>query len=127
MDIKIIPMSRSEKFFVAAGRDPRGLPVVAGDGKIVGMVNDMWVDEPEQLVVILNWNWITLSNGTRLVPMTMARIHSIAWLLSRFLQSILMMSCIALKTKSPCSKRKRSHLLRRWDALCLSGATKPQL
>jgi len=26
------------------------LPVVAGDGKIVGMINDMWVDEPEQLV-----------------------------------------------------------------------------
>ena len=74
---KIIPMSRSEKFFVAAGRDPRGLPVVAGDGKIVGMINDMWVDEPEQLVRYLELELEpALGNGSRLVPMTMARIHS---------------------------------------------------
>ena len=72
---KIIPMSRSEKFFVAAGRDPRGLPVVAGDGKIVGMINDMWMNQ-NSWSVILNWNWIPHWAMGRLVPMTMARIHS---------------------------------------------------
>mgnify|MGYP005746935561 FL=1 len=47
---KIIPMSANSKFFVGAGRDPRDLPVVAGDGEVVGKISDMWIDEPEQLV-----------------------------------------------------------------------------
>ncbi|MDZ7599698.1 MAG: hypothetical protein U5J82_15780 [Desulfobacterales bacterium] len=33
---KIVPMARPTDFHVSAGRDPRGLPVVAGDGEIVG-------------------------------------------------------------------------------------------
>ena len=41
------------------------------------MINDMWVDEPEQLVRYLELELDpALGNGTRLVPMTMARIHS---------------------------------------------------
>ncbi|MGY9045558.1 hypothetical protein P775_06060 [Puniceibacterium antarcticum] len=72
---KIIPMSATEHFHVSAGRDPRGLPVVAGDGKIVGMISDLWIDEPEQMVRYLE---ITLDagfgTGTRLVPMPMVRI-----------------------------------------------------
>ncbi|WP_299374125.1 photosynthetic reaction center subunit H [uncultured Tateyamaria sp.] len=72
---KIIPMSANEAFRHAAGRDPRGLPVMAGDGEIVGRVTDMWVDEPEQLVRYLEYTldpkWGT---GNRLVPLTMARI-----------------------------------------------------
>ena len=32
------------------GSDPRGMPVVSGDDVIVGMIIDMWIDEPEQLV-----------------------------------------------------------------------------
>jgi photosynthetic reaction center H subunit len=75
---KIIPMSASSgQFSVSGGRDPRDLPVEAGDGAIVGKIVDMWVDEPEQLVRYLE---IELSpsqgEGTRLVPMTLARIHS---------------------------------------------------
>lgn len=74
---KIVPMAASDHFHVAAGRDPRGLPVQAGDGAIVGRISDMWVDEPEQLVRYLE---ITLDgeagNGKRLVPMTLARIKS---------------------------------------------------
>lgn len=74
---KIVPMSNIDSFVVAAGRDPRGLPLEAGDGAIVGMISDMWVDAPEQLVRYLE---VTLNaehgSGKRLVPLTMARIHS---------------------------------------------------
>ncbi|MEY8841961.1 photosynthetic reaction center subunit H [Cribrihabitans sp. XS_ASV171] len=72
---KIVPMAATESFHVAAGRDPRGLPVMAGDGAVAGTVTDMWIDEPEQLVRYLE---IELEGGAgkRLVPMTMARIRS---------------------------------------------------
>ncbi len=74
---KIIPMSANDAFRFAAGRDPRGLPVQAGDGEIVGRISDMWIDEPEQLVryleIELDAKW---GKGSRLVPMTFARIGS---------------------------------------------------
>ena len=74
---KIIPMSTKESFSVASGRDPRGLPVMSGDGEVVGKVVDMWIDEPEQLVRYLEFTldpkWGT---GNRLVPLTLARIGS---------------------------------------------------
>ncbi|MCM2562054.1 photosynthetic reaction center subunit H [Lutimaribacter sp. EGI FJ00015] len=71
---KIIPMASSDHFHVSAGRDPRGLPVQAGDGKLVGRITDMWIDEPEQLVRYLE---IELDEGgKRLVPMTLAKIKS---------------------------------------------------
>lgn len=72
---KIVPMAASDQFHVAAGRDPRGLPVKAGDGEIVGTISDMWLDQPEQLVRYLE---IELDadhgGGKRLVPITMTRI-----------------------------------------------------
>ncbi len=74
---KIVPMSGADSFVVAAGRDPRGLPVQAGDGEIVGSISDMWIDEPEQLVRYLE---IDLNkeggSGKRLVPMQLAQIKS---------------------------------------------------
>mmetsp|Transcript_28722 Transcript_28722/g.54347 ORF Transcript_28722/g.54347 Transcript_28722/m.54347 type:complete len:257 (+) Transcript_28722:520-1290(+) len=72
---KIIPMSGNKAFKHAAGTDPRGLPVMAADGEVVGKVVDMWIDEPEQLVRYLEFTldakWGT---GNRLVPLTLARI-----------------------------------------------------
>jgi photosynthetic reaction center H subunit len=72
---KIVPMGQTEAYRVSAGRDPRGLPVVAGDGEVVGTVSDMWIDAPEQLVRYLE---IELDEdhggGTRLVPMTFSKI-----------------------------------------------------
>lgn len=69
---KIVPMVRAAGFAVAAGRDPRGLPVQAGDLEVVGRISDMWVDAPEQLVRYLE---IELNSGTkRLVPMAMVKI-----------------------------------------------------
>ena len=68
-------MSGSEHFRVYAGRDPRGLPVVAGDGAIVGKVTDMWIDEPEQLVRYLELEIdAEYGGGSRLVPITFTRI-----------------------------------------------------
>jgi len=72
---KLIPMSQSGAFRVSAGRDPRGLPVLAGDGAMVGTVSDIWIDGPEQLIRYLE---IALDadhgGGTRLVPMQFCRI-----------------------------------------------------
>ena len=74
---KIVPMAANEAFSHAAGRDPRGLPVMSGDDEVVGRVVDMWIDEPEQLVRYLEYTldakWGT---GNRLVPLTLARIKS---------------------------------------------------
>ncbi|MFW5655441.1 MAG: photosynthetic reaction center subunit H [Roseicyclus sp.] len=72
---KIVPMGQTEAYRVSAGRDPRGLPVVAGDGEVVGTVSDMWIDAPEQMVRYLE---IELDGdhggGTRLVPMTFSKV-----------------------------------------------------
>ncbi|NSX53456.1 photosynthetic reaction center subunit H [Parasulfitobacter algicola] len=72
---KILPMASLPGFAVSAGRDPRGLPVQAGDLEIVGRITDMWIDEPEQLVRFLEFEldpqWGT---GKRLVPIQMVRI-----------------------------------------------------
>ena len=70
---KIVPMRQLPSFDVAAGRDPRGLPVEAGDGEVVGEVVDVWIDEPEALVRYLE---VELADGagTRLLPLYFARI-----------------------------------------------------
>ena len=74
---KIVPMAATEHFHVAAGRDPRGMPVQAGDGEIVGTITDMWLDEPEQMVRYLEMELNEdLGGGKRLIPLTMARIRS---------------------------------------------------
>ena len=70
--VKIRPMSELPEFLIAAGQDPRGLPVVSGDKVEVGTVNDIWVDIPEQMIRYLS---IELGDGgVRLVPMTMVRV-----------------------------------------------------
>ena len=74
---KIVPMGSTDQFHVAAGRDPRGLPVMAGDGEIVGKIIDMWIDEPEQLVRYIEAELDADHGGGKcLIPLTMARIKS---------------------------------------------------
>jgi len=69
---KIQPMRVHGEYAAAGGRDPRGMPVVAGDGEIVGEISDMWVDVPEMLVRYLE---VDLGGGDkRLIPMPLARI-----------------------------------------------------
>ncbi len=69
---KIVPLAQLDGFQVSAGRDPRGLPVQAGDLEVVGRISDMWVDASEQLVRYLEVDLNT--GGKRLIPMTMAKI-----------------------------------------------------
>lgn len=72
---KIKPMSMLEDFRISYGRDPRGLPVVGGDGEVAGRVTDIWVDVPEQMVRYLTVDLNPEGSGkTRLVPMTMSKI-----------------------------------------------------
>jgi photosynthetic reaction center H subunit len=69
---KLRPMASVDGMAISAGRDPRGLPVQAGDLEVVGRIKELWVDVPEQLVRYLE---VDLNNGSsRLVPMTMCKI-----------------------------------------------------
>lgn len=71
---KLRPMAHCHGFEVSSGRDPRGMEVATKDMKKAGIVKEMWVDEPEQMVRYLE---IELADGsTRLIPMTLARITS---------------------------------------------------
>jgi len=70
---KIVPLGHATDFFVSAGIDPRGMPVISGDRMKVGKVSDMWIDEPEHLVRYLEID-LDSGAGRRLVPMGMARI-----------------------------------------------------
>jgi len=73
--IKIKPMSKLPDFHVSAGTDPRGKPVVAGDGEVVGRITDMWVDIPEALVRYLVIDVNPEGSGKlRLIPMNFALI-----------------------------------------------------
>lgn len=61
------------------------MPVIAGDGEIVGKIVDMWIDEPEQMVRYLEIELdAEFGEGTRLVPLTLARI----WLNAVHVKSI---------------------------------------
>ncbi|MGR3434122.1 MAG: photosynthetic reaction center subunit H [Shimia sp.] len=74
---KIVPMSRLNGFMISAGRDPRGMTVVAADGEPVGVISDLWVDEPEQLVRYFEIELTDqIGGGTRLVPKDLAAIKS---------------------------------------------------
>lgn len=75
--VKIRPLSSLPDFKVSAGRDPRGLAVVGGDGEVVGRITDMWVDVPEALVRFLTVDLNPEGSGkTRLIPINMAKIMS---------------------------------------------------
>ncbi|OYQ34582.1 photosynthetic reaction center subunit H [Niveispirillum lacus] len=50
-DLRIVPLRLAKGFAIAEGQtDPRGLPVLACDGKVAGTVNDVWVDRSEHLI-----------------------------------------------------------------------------
>jgi len=51
--------------------DPRGCAVIACDGKQGGTVTDLWVDRAEPL---FRYAEVDVGDGTRLLPMTMARV-----------------------------------------------------
>ena len=72
---KIRPMAGLDDFKVSAGRDPRGLPVTGADGEVVGRIDDMWVDVPENMVRYLSVDLNPEGSGkTRLIPINLCRI-----------------------------------------------------
>lgn len=74
---KIRPMHLLPDFKVSAGRDPRGLPVVGGDGEVVGRVVDLWIDVPEQVIRFLTLDLNPEGSGRlRLVPFQMVRVKA---------------------------------------------------
>ncbi len=53
-DPKIVPMRVAKEFWVEEkDPDPRGMPVIALDGKQAGTVKDIWVDRSEMRVLFL--------------------------------------------------------------------------
>jgi photosynthetic reaction center H subunit len=74
---KIVPMSGHEDFFVSAGYDPRGLPVLSRDDQVVAHISDMWIDPSEHEVRYLEFELEPeYGQGKRLVPITMAKVTS---------------------------------------------------
>ncbi|MEL6126647.1 MAG: photosynthetic reaction center subunit H [Pseudomonadota bacterium] len=70
---KIMPISSNDAYSHKAGRDPRGMPVIAGDGETVGTITDMWIDAPEMLIRYLAVELdADHGGGTRLIPFNMA-------------------------------------------------------
>jgi photosynthetic reaction center H subunit len=68
----IQPMRGLHNMRILAGKDPRGLPVIAGDGEEAGTITDLWLDEVDFNVRYLEAD---LGGGdTRLIPMPLARI-----------------------------------------------------
>ncbi len=73
---KIQPMSAHDDFFLTAGRDPRGMPVLSKDDQVVGHISDMWIDPAEHEVRYLEID-LEAEHGTgkRLVPMPLVRVQ----------------------------------------------------
>lgn len=69
---KLQPMRNLPAVSVAAGKDPRGMTVKAGDGEIMGEVTDLWIDVPEQMIRYLEYK--IADGSTRIVPFTLARV-----------------------------------------------------
>ncbi len=73
---RIVPM-RVAKAFVVEGRDPdpRGMDVIGGDGKVAGVVADLWVDLAEPMIMFLETD-LGAEHGNRhvMVPMGFCRV-----------------------------------------------------
>jgi photosynthetic reaction center H subunit len=74
----IVPLRVAQEFSVFAGPDPRGWDVVAADGKVAGVVKDLWIDRADSLVRYLEVELPASENAQpphRLVPFTMLRLQ----------------------------------------------------
>lgn len=73
-EIKIVPLRLAEGFFLESrDPDPRGMTVIAGDGKAAGTVKDVWVDRSETIIRYLE---VEVSGVSRrvLLPVNFTRI-----------------------------------------------------
>ena len=84
---KLTRMSGHADFFVSAGRDPRGLPVLSRDDQVIGHVTDMWIDPSEHLVRYLEYKFDPQwGGGTALVPITLAKVKE-RWVMVKSLKA----------------------------------------
>jgi photosynthetic reaction center H subunit len=67
--VLIVPMRTTTGFAVNAGPNPIGFKVVAADGKVAGVVTDLWIDRADYLVRYFEIE--LASGGSRLLPITM--------------------------------------------------------
>lgn len=73
-ETKIVPLRAAHGFFLETrDPDPRGMTVVAADGKVAGTVRDVWVDRSEVLI-----RYLEVEVGTRrvLLPTNFSRIDA---------------------------------------------------
>ena len=69
----IMPLRKALAHSVAPdGPNPVGMAVIAADGARAGTVVDIWIDEAESIIRYLE---VDIGTGTRLLPMTMARVR----------------------------------------------------
>jgi photosynthetic reaction center H subunit len=72
---KIVPSRIDDHFGVWTGdADPRGMTVIAADGRAVGTVSDIWVDRSEHLIRYLEIGTAAPGIGSLLVPMTLSLV-----------------------------------------------------
>ncbi|MFO1057957.1 MAG: photosynthetic reaction center subunit H [Dongiaceae bacterium] len=72
-ELRIVPLRVATDYGVdAEDPDPRGMAVIAADGRRAGTVADIWVDRADAVIRYLE---VGLADGHRvLLPMTMARV-----------------------------------------------------
>ena len=72
----IVPMRVASDFSFDAGPDPRGWDVVGADGKVAGVVKDLWVDRADVMVRYLEVQLPVGEGaaGRRLIPVPSLRI-----------------------------------------------------
>jgi photosynthetic reaction center H subunit len=72
---RIVPLSGEDHISVwKGGLDPRGMKVIAADGKVAGTVTDLWIDRAEHQVRYLA---VETSSGKHvLAPMAMASVSA---------------------------------------------------
>jgi photosynthetic reaction center H subunit len=73
---RIVPIDAAPGFAIESrDPDPRGLPVLGGDGKVAGHVTDVWIDVSESLIRYLEAS-VGEGEGARkvMIPMMFAKV-----------------------------------------------------
>ena len=76
---KIVPLRVATAYSVSSNDpDPRGLPVIGGDGQVGGTVRDLWLDQAEMMFRYLEVETPLAGGGSKrvLLPMPFAKVRS---------------------------------------------------
>jgi photosynthetic reaction center H subunit len=69
---RIVPIGLTEHIAIdSRDPDPRGMTVIAADGKVAGTISDIWVDRAEHQIRYLE---VDLGNKKILAPMAMSKV-----------------------------------------------------